>query len=113
MSSSPIDEHKPGTSYHERNSSDASNTVHERMDVTAINEKLANPLQGLDRDQVQNEAEAFAKNNGLAHLSNVFRKAALVAQDPEGGTMCQAAESECANPPRFRVRKPVATDFGR
>lgn len=54
------------------------------MDPVAINEKLANPLQGLNADQVQNDAEAFAKKNGLAHLSDVFRKAALVAQDPGG-----------------------------
>lgn len=84
-SSSVVDEYKPSTSFHERNSSDASHTVtHDQMDATAINEKLANPLQGLSSDQVQEDAEAFAKNNGLAHLTDVFKKAALVAQDPEG-----------------------------
>ncbi|KAJ8468921.1 hypothetical protein ONZ45_g17067 [Pleurotus djamor] len=47
-----------------------------------VNAKLANPLAGIPHEQLMDDAEAFAKSHGLAELSDVFRKAALVAQDP-------------------------------
>ncbi|KAJ8696572.1 hypothetical protein PTI98_006432 [Pleurotus ostreatus] len=49
-----------------------------------VNAKLANPLEGIPQEQVMDDAEAFAKKYGLGELSDVFRKAALVAQDPLG-----------------------------
>lgn len=47
-----------------------------------INAKLANPLAGIPHEQLMADAEAFAKRHGLGHLSEVFKKGALVAQDP-------------------------------
>ncbi len=49
-----------------------------------MNAKLANPLEGIPQEQLMDDAEAFAKKYGLGELSDVFRKAALVAQDPLG-----------------------------
>lgn len=49
-----------------------------------VNAKLANPLEGIPQEQLMDDAEAFAKKYGLGELSDVFRKAALVAQDPLG-----------------------------
>lgn len=67
-------------------SNNDSNTYHgsSTYDQAEISEKLANPLAGLSHEQVEEDAERFAKDNGLAHLSETFRKAALVAQDSSG-----------------------------
>ena len=47
-----------------------------------VNAKLANPLYGIPADQLMDDAGNFAKEHGLGHLEDTFRKAALVAQDP-------------------------------
>lgn len=47
-----------------------------------INAKLANPLAGIPADQLMEDGANFAQERGLGHLKDVFRKAALVAQDP-------------------------------
>lgn len=54
------------------------------FDPTAenINARLANPLAGIPREQVARDGEEFAKKFGLGHLTDEFRKGALVAQDP-------------------------------
>ncbi|KDQ21959.1 hypothetical protein BOTBODRAFT_26364 [Botryobasidium botryosum FD-172 SS1] len=43
---------------------------------------LANPLAGIPREQLLRDAEAFARERGLEDHVDVFRKGALVAQDP-------------------------------
>ena len=53
----------------------------ERMRENA-NAILANPLAGISRDQLLYDGEAFAKEHGLGHLVDEFRKGAVVAQDP-------------------------------
>lgn len=50
--------------------------------VRDINAKLANPLTGIPADQLMEDGANFAEERGLGHLKDVFRKAALVAQDP-------------------------------
>lgn len=47
-----------------------------------INVKLANPLTGIPHKQLMLDGENFAKSHGLGHLSELFQKGALVAQDP-------------------------------
>lgn len=47
-----------------------------------VNAKLANPLAGIPADQLMDDAANFAEERGLGHLKDVFRKGALVAQDP-------------------------------
>jgi hypothetical protein len=51
-------------------------------DLANINAKLANPLAGLSHDQLMNDGAEFARTHGLGHLEDLFRKAALAAQDP-------------------------------
>jgi len=51
-------------------------------DVHALNVKLANPLQGLSHEQLMADGEAFARDYGLAHLTEEFKKGALIAQNP-------------------------------
>ncbi|TFY77670.1 hypothetical protein EWM64_g6345 [Hericium alpestre] len=51
-------------------------------DVAEINIKLANPLAGISQEQLLADAEEFAKSHDMAHLTDEFRKGALVAQDP-------------------------------
>ncbi|PCH43889.1 hypothetical protein WOLCODRAFT_26276 [Wolfiporia cocos MD-104 SS10] len=46
------------------------------------NARLANPLEGIPHEQLMADAAAFAKHQGLGHLTEVFKKGALVAQDP-------------------------------
>ncbi|CAL1708154.1 unnamed protein product [Somion occarium] len=47
-----------------------------------VNVKLANPLSGIPHDQLMADAAQFAEDRGLGHLTEVFKKGALVAQDP-------------------------------
>ncbi|KAH8119191.1 proton myo-inositol cotransporter [Phellopilus nigrolimitatus] len=47
-----------------------------------VNAKLANPLSGFTQEQLMTDAVAFANKYGLGHLSEMFAKGALVAQDP-------------------------------
>ncbi|TFK54520.1 hypothetical protein OE88DRAFT_1655224 [Heliocybe sulcata] len=57
---------------------------HNALQVENVNARLANPLEGIPADQLMAEAEEFAKAHGLGHLSDEFRKGALVAQNPSG-----------------------------
>ena len=59
------------------------NKQEERIDdVTALNIKLANPLAGLSHEQLISDAAEFARTHGLEHLTEEFKKGALIAQDP-------------------------------
>ena len=49
-----------------------------------VSAKLENPLEGIPRDQLLRDAEAFAKTHGLEEYTDEFKKGALVAQDPLG-----------------------------
>ncbi|KAJ7087537.1 hypothetical protein B0H15DRAFT_922933 [Mycena belliarum] len=50
--------------------------------LTSANNKLANPLQGIPREQLIADVDRFAEDFGLKHLTTELRKGALVAQDP-------------------------------
>ncbi|THH30437.1 hypothetical protein EUX98_g3739 [Antrodiella citrinella] len=70
----------------ERESASVSEVGHKEVkhidNVRDINAKLANPLSGIPKDQLMDDGAAFAKERNLGHLQDIFRKAALVAQDP-------------------------------
>ncbi|KAG6813695.1 hypothetical protein H0H92_008543 [Tricholoma furcatifolium] len=51
-------------------------------DYDDVVKKPGNPLTALSREQLVADGEAFAKAHNLGHLSDLFQKAALVAQDP-------------------------------
>lgn len=53
-----------------------------KHEIENLNAKLANPLAGLSHEQLIKDGEAFALKNGLQDLSELFKKGALVAQDP-------------------------------
>ena len=53
-----------------------------RNEVGNLNAKLANPLVGIPQDELIKEGEMFALRNGLEDMSELFKKGALVAQDP-------------------------------
>ncbi|KAL0956130.1 hypothetical protein HGRIS_002296 [Hohenbuehelia grisea] len=71
-------------SLEKRSDSFMEDTHTSKIPTENVNAKLANPLAGIPHDQLMDDAEAFAKKHGLGELSHVFRKAALVAQDPLG-----------------------------
>ncbi|KAJ7066837.1 hypothetical protein B0H15DRAFT_958330 [Mycena belliarum] len=52
--------------------------------LTSANNKLANPLQGIPREQLIADVDRFAEDFGLKHLTTELRKGALVAQDCQG-----------------------------
>lgn len=78
MSTPPIDEKKQEYTHEERRRSE------DIDDTTNLQRKLANPLANVPHDQVQSDARNFANNFGLSEHAEVFAKASLVAQDPEG-----------------------------
>jgi len=45
--------------------------------------KIKNPLEGIPREQLMTDVEAFAHEKGLVEHIPLLRKGALVAQDPE------------------------------
>ncbi|KAF8586667.1 hypothetical protein K439DRAFT_1652487 [Ramaria rubella] len=47
-----------------------------------INARLVNPLTGFSHEELSAQGEEFAKRYELGHLSEVFSKGAIVAQDP-------------------------------
>ena len=49
-----------------------------------VSAKLENPLEGIPREQLLRDAEAFAKTHGLEEYTDEFKKGALVAQNPLG-----------------------------
>ncbi|KAJ7036736.1 putative polyol transporter 6 [Mycena alexandri] len=55
-----------------------------KVKLRTANAKLANPLRGVSREQLIRDAERFAEEKELKHLSAELQKGALVAQDPEG-----------------------------
>lgn len=59
-----------------------------------VNAKLANPLYGLTKEDLSRDANRFAKNHGLDHLSEIFVKGALVAQNPTGFEEIAALDEE-------------------
>ncbi|KAH8107850.1 MFS sugar transporter [Cristinia sonorae] len=61
---------------------DVSNSKHIGNVDQNINAKLANPLAGIPQDKLMEDAATFAEAHELGHLKDVFRRAALVAQDP-------------------------------
>ncbi|TCD65600.1 hypothetical protein EIP91_002447 [Steccherinum ochraceum] len=68
----------------EESSSDVGHTEVKHLDNVGrnVNAKLANPLAGIPREQLMDDGGNFAREHGLGHLEDVFRKGALVAQDP-------------------------------
>jgi len=52
-------------------------------DIHALNVKLANPLAGLSHEKLMADGAAFARDYGLAHLTEEFKKGALIAQNPD------------------------------
>lgn len=75
-------------SHHEKkNSTDKHEVEHhsETNSATTGNAaKLANPLIGLTHEQLLADGAQFAKEHGLGHLTELFQKGAVVAQDPMG-----------------------------
>lgn len=53
-----------------------------RHSTENINAKLANPLANISHDQLIADAETFARSHQLGHLTEIFQKGALVAQNP-------------------------------
>ncbi|KAI3547475.1 hypothetical protein CABS01_11143 [Colletotrichum abscissum] len=49
-----------------------------------IEAKIKNPLEGIPYNQLMRDVDAFCTEHGLQEEVAVFRKGALVAQDPEG-----------------------------
>ncbi|TCD66565.1 hypothetical protein EIP91_001233 [Steccherinum ochraceum] len=78
------------TSRSSRSSSDSMNHKQHRNNVGRnVNAKLANPLAGIPQGRLMDDASKFAEERNLGHLKDVFRKGALVAQDP---TMFESLE---------------------
>ncbi|KAK4152217.1 putative polyol transporter 1 [Chaetomidium leptoderma] len=46
--------------------------------------RIRNPLEGLSRDELMSRVEVFVQEKGLTEHTALFRKGALVAQDPSG-----------------------------
>jgi hypothetical protein len=51
-------------------------------EIADINAKLANPLSGYSRDQLQEMGATYARNHDMAEFEDDFRKGAMLAQDP-------------------------------
>lgn len=49
---------------------------------TNVSTKLANPLEGVPQDRLLEDATLFANDYGLGHLTQEFKKGALLAQNP-------------------------------
>ncbi|KAJ9149440.1 Hexose transporter [Pleurostoma richardsiae] len=59
---------------------------HGHIDVdlnTNLEAKIKNPLAGISRTQLLADVDAFVQEKGLAEYTTIFRKGALVAQDPD------------------------------
>ncbi|KAJ8121800.1 hypothetical protein O1611_g10009 [Lasiodiplodia mahajangana] len=57
--------------------------VSEHVDLnTNLQAKIINPLEGIPRDQLMRDVEAFVQEKGLQEHVEYFRKGALVAQNP-------------------------------
>jgi hypothetical protein len=51
-------------------------------EIADINAKLANPLSGYSRDQLQEMGATYARTHDMAEFEDDFRKGAMLAQDP-------------------------------
>jgi hypothetical protein len=80
MSSESVEEKKLDRAVDEKAA--VRNVAHVDNAANNINARLANPLEGIPRDQVMADGAAFAKEHGLGHLADEFAKGALIAQDP-------------------------------
>ena len=49
-----------------------------------LNAMFENPLAGISREQLFADVDKFCNDNGLSEYNEVFRKGALVAQNPAG-----------------------------
>ncbi|KAI0949652.1 hypothetical protein AcW1_009196 [Taiwanofungus camphoratus] len=81
----PIEVEKAETERREESVSDGSLKEEIRhIDNIASNPnaKLANPLEGIPHEKLMDDAATFANSYGLGHLTELFKKGALVAQDP-------------------------------
>ncbi|KAK2040663.1 hypothetical protein LZ31DRAFT_633902 [Colletotrichum somersetense] len=58
-----------------------------------IEAKIKNPLEGIGYDQLMRDVEVFCRDHDLQEEIPVFRKGALVAQDPEGYESIGGAEA--------------------
>ncbi|KAI1341671.1 sugar transporter-domain-containing protein [Xylariaceae sp. FL0016] len=58
-----------------------------------LNAKIANPLAGIPREQLLQEATSFAADHGLTEHAGLLRKGALIAQDPTGFEKLEGAEA--------------------
>ncbi len=65
-------------------SKDASSASIRHIDTvgTNVNAKLANPLEGIPYEKLIANAERFANDHNLGHLTEEFKKGAVIAQDP-------------------------------
>ncbi|KAF9467283.1 hypothetical protein BDZ94DRAFT_1156013 [Collybia nuda] len=71
---------KPNVQKSEHEASFHENASH--LSPENVNVKLANPLSDIPHEQLMVDGENFAKSHGLGHLSDLFQRGALVAQDP-------------------------------
>ncbi|KAH8928516.1 hypothetical protein BT69DRAFT_1311411 [Atractiella rhizophila] len=72
-----------------------STTADSNVQVSNINAKLANPLEGIPRDQLRREAELWAEGNGLGEWKDLIGRGAGLAGDPLGfDTMDELSEEE-------------------
>ncbi|GKT89028.1 hexose transporter [Colletotrichum tofieldiae] len=58
-----------------------------------IEAKIKNPLEGIGYDQLMRDVDVFCQEHGLQEEITVFRKGALVAQDPENYENIGGAEA--------------------
>ncbi|KAF8317882.1 hypothetical protein DL93DRAFT_2165313 [Clavulina sp. PMI_390] len=64
------------------NSGPGSTTGQTMDDVTALDKRLANPLEGKTHAELEADAERFANEIGLTEHVALLRKGAVIAQDP-------------------------------
>lgn len=60
---------------------------------TYLQRRIKNPLEGIPRDQLMRRVEAFCEEKGLAQHVQLFRKGALVAQNPDDYDRIEGTEA--------------------
>jgi hypothetical protein len=53
-----------------------------KSEIGKLNAQLANPLAGISHEELIKDGEAFALDHDLKDMSELFKKGALVAQNP-------------------------------
>ncbi|KEY73789.1 hypothetical protein S7711_03094 [Stachybotrys chartarum IBT 7711] len=82
MSSSPTTEkHRAGEHLEEKNAA-ASIGIGQEALARNLEAKIRNPLEGLSREQLLRDADAWSELHGLQEHRDMIRKGALVAQNP-------------------------------